>query len=168
MDETSLLLLNQLDLLDNFLKVLPRFMLLRSVFSRIQGIAHDKMQLFSEQAHKIWITIQSNIDKLTLLQGDDVLGYVESLKQVPSLVFTEDKILSILLNEELKDFKSGNLFNIISYLYKNGAINEYVFLEKISEFFILDFKEVTFSKNEINGYMTCVLKNRILLNRLPS
>lgn len=168
LDETSLLLLNQLDLLDNFLKVLPRFMLLRSVFSRIQGIAHDKMQLFSEQAHKIWITIQSNIDKLTLLQGDDVLGYVESLKQVPSLVFTEDKILSILLNEELKDFKSGNLFNIISYLYKNGAINEYVFLEKISEFFILDFKEVTFSKNEINGYMTCVLKNRILLNEYRS
>jgi len=168
LDETSLLLLNHLDLLDTFLKELPRFTLLRSLFNRIKSIAHDNMQLFSEQAYKIWITIQSNINKLTLLQEDNVLGYVESLKEASSFIFTEDKILSHLLKEELKDFKSGNIFNIISYLYENGAITKSIFVEKISDFFILDFKEVTFSAQEVHSYMTCMLENRILLNEYRS
>jgi len=168
LDETSLLLLNQLDLLDTFLKELPRFTVLRSVFNRIQSIAHDNMQLFSEQANKIWITIQSNIHKLTLLQEDKVLGYVESLKESSSFIFTEDKILFHLLKEELKDFNSGNIFNIISYLYENNAITKSIFVEKISDFFILDFKGVTFSAKEVHSYMTYMLENRTLLNEYRS
>lgn len=168
LDETSLLLLNHLDLLDTFLKELPRFTLLRSLFNRIQSIAYDKMQLFSEQANKIWNTIQRHIDKLTLLQEDKVLGYVESLKEASSFIFTEDKILSHLLKEELKDFNSGNIFNVISYLYEKNAITKSIFVEKISDFFILDFKGVTFSAKEIHTYMTCILENRTLLNEYRS
>lgn len=168
LDETSLLLLNQLDLLDIFLKELPRFTLLRSVFNRIKSIAHDKMQLFSEQADKIWLAIQSNIDKLTLIEEDKVLGYVESLKDASSFIFTEDKILYILLKEKIKDLKFGNIFNIISYLYENNAITKSIFVEKISDFFILDFREVTFSAKEIHSYMTHVLENRNFLNEYRS
>ncbi|MCU4352272.1 DUF4365 domain-containing protein [Acinetobacter ursingii] len=168
LDETSLLLLNQLDLLDIFLKELPRFTLLRSVFNRIKSIAHDKMQLFSEQADKIWLAIQSNIDKLTLIEEDKVLGYVESLKDVPSFIFTEDKILYILLKEKIKDLNSGNIFNIISYLYENNAITKSIFVKKISEFFILDFKGVTFSAKDVHRYMAYVLEDRTLLNEYRS
>ncbi|HAV5769559.1 MULTISPECIES: DUF4365 domain-containing protein [Acinetobacter calcoaceticus/baumannii complex] len=168
LDETNLLLLNQLDLLDIFLKELPRFTLLRSVFNRIKSIAHDKMQLFSEQADKIWISIQSNIDKLTLIEEDEFLEYVESLKDVPSFIFTEDKILYILLKEKIKDLNSGNIFNIISYLYENNAITKSIFVEKISEFFILDFKGVTFSAKDVHRYMAYVLEDRTLLNEYRS
>lgn len=168
LDETSLLLLNQLDLLDIFLKELPRFTLLRSVFNRIKSIAHDKMQLFSEQADKIWLAIQSNIDKLTLIEEDKVLGYVESLKDASSFIFTEDKILYILLKEKIKDLKFGNIFNIISYLYENNAITKSIFVEKISDFFILDFKGVTFSAKNVHSYMTCMLENKTLLNEYRS
>lgn len=168
LDETNLLLLNQLDLLDIFLKELPRFTLLRSVFNRIKSIAHDKMQLFSEQADKIWLSIQSNIDKLTLIEEDEFLEYVESLKDVPSFIFTEDKILYILLKEKIKDLNSGNIFNIISYLYENNAITKSIFVEKISEFFILDFKGVTFSAKDVHRYMAYVLEDRTLLNEYRS
>ncbi|WP_111858278.1 DUF4365 domain-containing protein [Acinetobacter sp. CFCC 10889] len=168
LDETSLLLLNQLDLLDIFLKELPRFTLLRSVFNRIKSIAHDKMQLFSEQADKIWLAIQSNIDKLTLIEEDKVLGYVESLKDSSSFIFTEDKILYVLLKEKIKDLNSGNIFNIISYLYENNAITKSIFVEKISDFFILDFKGVTFSAKNVHSYMTCMLENKTLLNEYRS
>ncbi|MFI8011623.1 DUF4365 domain-containing protein [Acinetobacter sp. ABJ_C4_1] len=168
LDETNLLLLNQLDLLDIFLKELPRFTLLRSVFNRIKSIAHDKMQLFSEQADKIWLSIQSNIDKLTLIEEDEFLEYLESLKDVPSFIFTEDKILYILLKEKIKDLNSGNIFNIISYLYENNTITKSIFVEKISEFFILDFKGVTFSAKDVHRYMAYVLEDRTLLNEYRS
>lgn len=168
LDETTLLLLNQLNLLDIFLKELPRFTLLRSVFNRIKNIAHDKMQIFSEQANKIWLVIQSNIDKLTLIEEDKVLGYVESLKDSSSFIFTEDKILCVLLKEEIKYLNSGNIFNIISYLYENNAITKSIFVEKISEFFILDFKGVTFLAKDVHCYMTYMLENKTLLNEYRS
>ncbi|WP_151958125.1 DUF4365 domain-containing protein, partial [Acinetobacter guillouiae] len=70
-EETSLLILNDLDLLDRLLKVLPKFSILESVFKKINLTTHEPISINNQISGTILKAIQNNIEKLQLIDDEE-------------------------------------------------------------------------------------------------
>jgi hypothetical protein len=84
LEETTLLILNELNLLDSFLTIVPKFSLIKSVFENITSSAHQFVGApFSLIPKKILQAIQNHLDKLKLIdiEGENSIEiYSKALK----------------------------------------------------------------------------------------
>lgn len=129
-EETSLLILNELKILDKFLGAISRFSLLNSVFDKLSNSTHP----LSGSIHKripteIIETIKIHINKLVLFTEDNeenhpAQNYSEALKQADTLLLTDDLYMFQYLTSENGQIISGNSFNIIEYLHQSLILSE--------------------------------------------
>ncbi len=144
-EETSLLILNDLKLLDSFLKVLPKFSILQSVFEKINITTHQPLSINSQIAATILKAIQNNIEKLQLIDDskDDFLKYDCFSKDKINLLLTDDLYLTRLIRQQNPDVLFGNFFNILEFLYTEGFFSEDEFHENIVNFFNIGIVDVS-------------------------
>lgn len=143
-EETSLLILNDLNLLDNFLKALPKFFILESVFERINLTTHEPVSVNSQISSTILKAIQNNIEKLQLIEDEETdFKYGFDLNDKNILLLTDDLYLTSLLKQQNSNVSFGNVFNVLEFLQAKDILNEEEFHEKTGDFFelgIIDIK----------------------------
>ncbi|TMP72239.1 DUF4365 domain-containing protein [Pseudoalteromonas sp. S1608] len=128
LEETSLLILAELEILDLFLENISGFSLLRTVFNNINQTAYAYGEINNLLAKRIQLAIQKHLDKLILLEAsvketDSIALYTEVMLSNRSLLITDDLYLShyIKLNCEIAKF--ANTFNVIEHIFAAKLIN---------------------------------------------
>lgn len=134
-EETSLLILNDLNLLDSFLKVLPKFAILESVFKKINLTTHEPISINNQISGAILKAIQNNIEKLQLIndEGKD-FKYDCDFNDENVLLLTDDLYLIWLLKQQNPNVSFGNIFNVLELLYEKNILSEDEFHEHIVNF----------------------------------
>ncbi|MGJ8758357.1 hypothetical protein ACSFV5_13685 [Acinetobacter sp. HC8-3S] len=96
--------------MDSFLKVLPKFSILQSVFEKINITTHQPLSINSQIAATILKAIQNNIEKLQLIDDskDDFLKYDCFSKDKINLLLTDDLYLTRLIRQQNPDVLFGN------------------------------------------------------------
>lgn len=139
LEETTLLILNELDLLDGFLDLVPRFSLVKSVFENIATSSHPLGGVpYSLIPKKILKTIQKHLDKIHLIDVNEGLSidvYEQAIKNNEVLFFTEDQCLAAYLSLEVEGFVSCNVFNALEALRDHDFFNEIQFSQHVSRVF---------------------------------
>ncbi|SSO99774.1 Uncharacterised protein [Acinetobacter baumannii] len=138
-DETSLLILNELNLLDIFLASLSKFYILQSSFNEINLTAHEPISINNKISISILKSIQNNIEKLQLVEDKEyeVFKYDCISKDKNGLLLTEDLYLSGFIRQHNPNILCANIFNILEFfLYKNILSQDVVF-EKVVNCFLL-------------------------------
>lgn len=133
-EETSILVLNELEVLDSFLESLPRFSILETFFKKINLTAHALLSPYNNIAKEILKSIQNNLTKLDLIHIDekDSLQYDQPLKNKKGLLITDDLHLKRWISVENHNTQqTGNIFNVLEYLYDKGMLDKSVLQEKI-------------------------------------
>lgn len=143
-EETLLLILNDLNLLDELLKVLPKFSIIDSVFKRINLTTHESMSINNQISGNILKAIQNNIDKLNLIDDykSNNFQYVDAFKGKDGVLLTDDLYVTQLVEQENKDISFGNVFNILELLYVKDILNEDEFYKKIVDSFSLGIVDI--------------------------
>uniref|UniRef100_UPI00124EBECC DUF4365 domain-containing protein n=1 Tax=Acinetobacter calcoaceticus TaxID=471 RepID=UPI00124EBECC len=138
-EETSLLILNDLNVLDIFLNALPKFSILDSVFKRINLTTHNYVSPNSQISGSILRAIQNNIEKLHLIDDsdDNFFNYDCVSKNEDGLFLTDDLYLSFLMEKHNSNISCANIFNVLSFLFRKNILNEEAFFEKIVDCFLL-------------------------------
>ena len=135
-EETSLLILSDLNLLDDFLKLLPKFYILESVFKKINLTTHEPISINNQISGAILKSIQNNLEKLQLIEGDDKgFKYDCNLNGGHILLLTDDLYVIWLVEQHNQTVSFGNIFNILEFLYAKNILNEEKFNEKTVDFF---------------------------------
>lgn len=132
-EETSLLILNDLNVLDFFLKALPKFSILDSVFKRINLTTHNYISPNSQISGSILRAIQNNIEKLHLIDDSDAnfFNYDCVSKNEYGVLLTDDLFLSVLMEQHNSNILCANVFNVLNFLFCKKNLNEEEFFEKI-------------------------------------
>ncbi|WP_299186151.1 DUF4365 domain-containing protein [uncultured Psychrobacter sp.] len=133
-EETSILVLNELEVLDSFLESLPRFSILETFFKKINLTAHALLSPYNNIAKEILKSIQNNLTKLDLIHIDEEgsLQYDQPLKNKKGLLITDDLYLKRWISVENHNTQqTGNIFNVLEYLYDKGMLDKSVLQEKI-------------------------------------
>lgn len=128
-EETSLLALNELGLLDDLLKILPSFYLLDSVFHKLARSSHPiSGSIYTQIPKSIINSIQNYRVKLVVLDDseDSLLeSYLEFIKQGDYFLITEDLYLTNFLSLAAKrNISSGNIFNVIEFLNHKTVLSD--------------------------------------------
>lgn len=133
-EETSILVLNELEVLDSFLESLPRFSILETFFKKINLTAHALLSPYNNIAEEILKAIQNNLAKLDLIHiGEEgLLQYDQPLKNKKGLLITDDLYLKRWISVENHNTQqTGNIFNVLEYLYDKGVLDKSALQEKI-------------------------------------
>lgn len=137
LEETTLLVLSELNLLDSFLGIVPKFSLIKSVFEHITRSAHQFVGApYNLIPKKILQSIQNHLDKLQLIdvKGENSIEiYSKALEEKEILFLTEDLYLNLYLALDSEEFISGNIFNILEMLSDSGCLNEGKFYQHVSK-----------------------------------
>lgn len=142
-EETSLLILNDLNLLDSFLKALPKFSILESVFKKINLTTHEPVSVNSQISGTILKAIHNNIEKLQLIEDEEKnFKYDCDLNDEHILLLTDDLYLTWLVKQHNPNVSFGNVFNILEFLYAKDILNEGDFYEKTGDFFELGIIDI--------------------------
>ena len=145
LEETSLLILNDLNLLDSFLKALPKFSILESVFKKINLTTHEPISINSQISGNILKAIQNNIEKLQLIDDEDKeFKYDCDLNNESVLLLTDDLYLTWLVKQQNPDVSFGNIFNILEFLHAKDILNEQEFHGKTGDFFELRIIDINY------------------------
>jgi tetratricopeptide (TPR) repeat protein len=126
-EDTSLLILNELDLLDLFLEATTEFCLLDSTFERITKNNHPLAgSIYSRIPQKILDSINKHKTKLVLHSSGELTpieAYKEALIKHNSVIITDDvNLLKMVSLASLNQVTSANSFNIIEYLSYQESI----------------------------------------------
>jgi hypothetical protein len=141
-DETSLLTLNDLGILEAVLTDIDGIVLNKTTYESFSKSSHAVMgSIYSSIPKNILKTLGSHLDKITL-KGDIrsekslINQYEEILKDLePSVICTDDLYMSEYL--KLSKYKSLNSSNIIEMLYKKGTLSNkdrVISIEKLCSF----------------------------------
>lgn len=132
-EETSLLILNDLELLESFLQSLPKFSILESVLQKLNLTTHSPLSPYRQIAGEILRAIQNNLTKLDLirLNEDSFLQYDQPLKDKKGVLITDDLYLRNLICMENNVIRTGNIFNILEFLSEKNIFAEDVLQEKL-------------------------------------
>jgi len=135
LEETTILFLYEIELLNCVLKTVPSFSLLESVFNKIKYASHQLGGAVNNPtARKILTILQQHIDKLVLVKENatDLIDcYVEALEKHEALLLTEDLYLKHHIKQRHNVVISGNIFNILQVLHSNEQIDEEQYQHKI-------------------------------------
>ncbi|MRT39274.1 DUF4365 domain-containing protein, partial [Acinetobacter sp. RIT698] len=135
-EETSLLILNDLDLLDRLLKVLPKFSILESVFKKINLTTHEPISINNQISGTILKAIQNNIEKLQLIDDEEKdFKYDCDLNDNSILLLTDDLYLTWLVKQQNPNVSFGNIFNVLEFLYEKNILSEDEFYRGVEHFF---------------------------------
>lgn len=144
LDETALLILDDLGILDIALKYLPGVIINKNTYEAFSRQSHAVMgSIYSSVPKKIIKTLGENLGRITLKgavsQSQSNLDQYESiLKELDSPVFcTDDSYMSMHLNHS--GFTSINSVNVIDWLESKGLIEEaqkITAIEKLCSFMI--------------------------------
>lgn len=130
LEESTLLILAELEILDLFLESISAFCLLRTVFDSINQACHPYGGTPSNALPKqIQGVIHKHLDKLTLLETstlaeDPIAHYSNAMKSHSSILLTDDLYLHQYIKLHCKNSEFANTFNVIEYLSKNNLINK--------------------------------------------
>ncbi|MCB8768678.1 DUF4365 domain-containing protein [Acinetobacter soli] len=142
-EETSLLILNELNILDKFLNILPKFSILESVFKKINLTTHEPISINSEISGNILKAIQNNMEKFQLIDDEDKdFKYNFDLNNESILLLTDDLYLTWLVKQQNQNVSFGNIFNILEFIYEKNILNEEEFHEHIVKFFKVGIVDV--------------------------
>lgn len=132
-EETSILVLNELGVFNSFLESLPRFSILETFFKKLNLTAHALLSPYNNIAGEILKAIQNNLTKLDLIHLDEesLLQYDQSLKDKRGLLITDDLYVNRLVSIENQGVQTGNIFNILEYLGDKYVLDKSVLQEKI-------------------------------------
>lgn len=132
-EETSLLILNDLELLESFLQSLPKFSILESVLQNLNLTAHSPLSPYHQIAGEILRAVQNNLTKLNLirLNADSLLQYDQPLKDKRGLLISDDLFVTRWVSIENNSISTGNIFNVLEYLGDKGILDKEVLQEKI-------------------------------------
>ncbi|TCB38225.1 DUF4365 domain-containing protein [Acinetobacter sp. ANC 4910] len=145
LEETTLLILNDLNLLDSFLKALPKFSILESVFKKINLTTHEPVSVNSQISGDILKVIQNNIEKLQLIHDEEKeFKYDCDLNDESVLLLTDDLYLTWLVKQKNLDVAFGNIFNILEFLHAKDTLSEQEFHKIIGDFFELGIIDINF------------------------
>lgn len=134
-EETSLLILNDLSLLDSFLKVIPKFSILESVFKKINLTTHEPISINSQISSNILKAIQNNLEKLQLINDEKKdFKYDCDLNDERVLLLTDDLYLACLVKQQNSNVSFGNVFNVLEFLFHRNILSEDEFHEHIVNF----------------------------------
>ncbi|OTG72632.1 hypothetical protein B9T38_06730 [Acinetobacter sp. ANC 4218] len=135
-EETSLLILNELNILDEFLRILPKFSIITSVFKNLNLTTHESISINSQISGNILKAIQNNIEKLQLIDDEEKdFKYDCDLNDESVLLLTDDLYLTWLVKQQNPNVSSGNIFNVLEFLYEKNILSEDEFHEHIVNFF---------------------------------
>lgn len=136
-EETSLLILNDLNVLDFFLKALPKFSILDSVFKRINLTTHNYISPNSQISGSILRALQNNIEKLHLIDDSEAnfFNYDCVSKNEYGVLLTDDLYLSVLMEQHNSNILCANVFNVLNFLFRKNILNEEEFFEKMVDCF---------------------------------
>lgn len=153
LDETSLLILNELNLLENFLKVLPNFSILTSFFQEINIASNSSMSTYKYLSEPILNAIQNNIERLHLIDvsEESKFSYESALEGKKGILITDDLYLTTLISINNSDIYTGNIFNALEYLYSKKILTEDIFYEKISAYCALGVVDINV-RSDLLGY----------------
>ncbi|WP_336931866.1 DUF4365 domain-containing protein [Acinetobacter bereziniae] len=144
LEETSLLILNDLNLLDSFLKVLPKFSILESVFKKINLTTHEPVSINSQISGTILKAIHNNIEKLQLVDDEQKdFKYDCDLNDESILLLTDDLYLTWLVKQKNPNVSSGNIFNVLEFLCEKNILNEDEFHEHIVNFLNIGIVDIS-------------------------
>jgi uncharacterized protein DUF4365 len=128
LEETSMLVLHELGILDKFLSSIPSFSLLDSVFSKISRMSHPLGgSVYSGIPSNLLKVINNHIDKLQvkLASGENILfEYIGSINRNDVLLLSDDLYLFQYLCSENKNIVTSNSVNVIEYLRHKKLISE--------------------------------------------
>lgn len=132
-EETSLLILNDLELIDIFLESLPKFSILESVLKKLNLTTHSPHSPYRQIAGEILRAIQNNLTKLDLihLNEESLLKYDQPFKNKRGLLVTDDLYVTKWVSIENNNIRTGNIFNILEYLGDKGILHKEVLQEKL-------------------------------------
>ena len=132
-EETSLLILNDLNILEIFLESLPKFSILESVLQKINLTTYSPLSAYNQVSGEILKAIQNNLTKLDLvhLDNETILQYDQPLKDKRGLLITDDLYVNRLLSIENNSIQTGNVFNVLEYLCDKGFLNNNILQEKL-------------------------------------
>ena len=132
-EETSILVLNELGIFNSFLESLPRFSILERFFKELNLTAHALLSPYNNIAGEILKAIQNNLTKLDLIHLDEesLLQYDQSLKDKKGLLITDDLYVNKLVSIENQGVQTGNIFNILEYLGDKHVLDKSVLQDKI-------------------------------------
>jgi len=132
-EETSLLILNDLELLESFLKSLPKFSILESVLKKLNLTTHSPLSPYHQIAGEILRAIQNNLTKLDLihLNEESLLQYDQPLKDKRGLLITDDLYVTRWVSIENNSIRTGNIFNVLEYLGDRGILEKEILQEKL-------------------------------------
>jgi len=125
-EETSLLILNELNLLDLFLESVESIFLLNSSFQNINHSAHPiSGSPANFVAAKILASLQKQLGKLRIINNGDenpIHSYTNAIADESYLFITDDLSLYMFINSTGK-FSTANIYNVLEYLSKKSAIS---------------------------------------------
>lgn len=164
LEETTLLALNELGLLEAFLETVQNVTLLRSVYEQINQSTHSLGgSLNTHTPKQILTTLQNNIEKIRLLDvdGDNPIEkYICCLKSGNAFLLTDDLYLLTHLSREASQFETGNLFNVLELLFSNNKITKDMLHESVSSACELGIFEpnmrLDFLYESINHYLDII------------
>ncbi|WNP36871.1 DUF4365 domain-containing protein (plasmid) [Enterobacter kobei] len=128
LEDTSLILLSEINLLDVFLENVNEVHIFNSTFRRVN---QEHRSLLHHNKHYIQSNIHASINKfkrkLTFI-NDDHCDCISFLKDNPfgaeDILLTDDLNLLVLARTISSSFVFGNVFNVIELLYTKGLIEE--------------------------------------------
>jgi len=127
-EDTTLLILNELDLLDAFLEATTEFYLLDSTFERLTKNQHPLAgSIHCYIPQKILDTINKHKTKFVLFSSGDLTpleAYKEVLSEHKAILLIDDvHLLRLISLKKESSVTSGNSFNIIEYLSEEESIS---------------------------------------------
>lgn len=139
LEETSLLILNELKILDKLLAATTQFSLLNSVYDKLSRSTHPIAgSIHNLIPAEIIDQINRYIHKLILINDDEEENIFESysnaLKDSDAFLLTDDLYMYQFLTIDNNKLISGNSFNVIEYLCQKKLISEDEYFNLISKF----------------------------------
>lgn len=128
-EDTSILILYELQLLEPFLETVSEFCLLNSTFERFAKNSHPIAgTIYNGLAKNILDTLNKFKSKMVLFSDQDITlidSYLEVIKVKDALFMVDDLNLLQMVNvNNRKNVTSANIFNVIEMLYNETHISQ--------------------------------------------
>jgi hypothetical protein len=128
-EDTTLLILHELQLLELFLDRIPEFCLLNSTFERVAKNSHPVAgTIYTALAKAVLDTINKFKSKLVLFpdaESSPVESYIDAINKHNALFIVDDLNLLQMVNvRNKKQVTSANIFNVIEMLYKPSHLSQ--------------------------------------------
>lgn len=155
LDITSILSLNHINLLDEFIASVERFSIIDKVFEKINKCSHPiSGSPYSVIPKKIMRSLQNDLEKLELVkvkEASDVEECAEAVGSVSGIFLLEDMNLRACLGLPGSNVETANIFNIVEMLRDKGYLSQEEFFEKIVAVFEMGLFEPNMRLDLLHG-----------------